>query len=105
MLKSITAAISYIVLIGILVAVNFIGVWGVLLLGLLMLGSIFTILFEKPMTEDRDINASINILRRATTLGQRGSHAQGENVRPRQEAVLDELRTDKTHPLRDAVIV
>ncbi len=51
MLKSITAAISYIVLIGILVAVNFIGVWGVLLLGLLMLGSIFTILFEKPMTE------------------------------------------------------
>ena len=57
------------------------------------------------LTEDRDINASINILRRATTLGQRGSHAQGENLRPRQEAVLDELRTDKTHPLRDAVIV
>ncbi|MDE1861184.1 MAG: transposase [Candidatus Micrarchaeota archaeon] len=56
------------------------------------------------MSKDRDINASINILHRATTLGQRGSHAQGENVRPQQEAVLEELRTDKTHPLRDAVI-
>ena len=55
------------------------------------------------MSKDRDVNASINILRRATTLGQRGSHAQGENVRPQQEAVLEELRTDKTHPLRDAV--
>jgi putative transposase len=55
------------------------------------------------MSKDRDINASINILNRAT-LGQRGSHAQGENVRPQQEATLDELRTDKTHPLRDAVI-
>jgi putative transposase len=56
------------------------------------------------MQMDRDINASINILHRATTLGQRGSHAQGEDARPRQEAVLEELRTDKTHPLRDAVI-
>jgi putative transposase len=55
------------------------------------------------MQKDRDINASINILKRAT-LGQRGSHAQGEDVRPHQEAVLDELRTDKTHPLQDAVI-
>ena len=55
------------------------------------------------MSMDRDINASINILKRAT-LGQRGSHAQGENVRPQQEATLEELRTDKTHPLRDAVI-
>jgi putative transposase len=55
------------------------------------------------MSKDRDINASINILKR-TTLGQRGSHAQGENVRPKQEAVLEELRTDKTHPLLDAVI-
>ena len=55
------------------------------------------------MSKDKDINASINILNRAT-LGQRGSHAQGENVRPQQEATLDELRTDKTHPLRDAVI-
>ncbi|ASI13671.1 IS200/IS605 family transposase OrfB [Candidatus Mancarchaeum acidiphilum] len=53
---------------------------------------------------DRDINASINILNRATTLGQRESHAQGESVRPQREAVLAELRTDKTHPLRDAVI-
>ena len=44
------------------------------------------------LTMDRDINASINILNRAT-LGQRGSHAQGESVRPQQEAVLAELRT------------
>ena len=29
---------------------------------------------------------------------------QGENVRPQQEATLDELGTDKTHPLRDAAI-
>ena len=70
------------------------------------------------LTLDRDINASMNILNRAlnsessnfdsfavkATLGQRGSHAQGESVRPQQEAVLEELRTDKTHPLRDAVI-
>ena len=55
------------------------------------------------LTMDRDINASINILNRAT-LGQRGSHAQGESVRPQSEAVLEELRTDKTHPLLDAVI-
>ena len=55
------------------------------------------------MQKDRDINASINIRNRAT-LGQRGSHAQGENVRPQQEATLEELRTDKTHPLQDAVI-
>ncbi len=38
------------------------------------------------------------------TLGRRESHAQGENVRPQKEAILDELRTDKTHPLQDAVI-
>ncbi len=55
------------------------------------------------MQKDRDINASINILKRAT-LGRRESHAQGENVRPHQEATLEELRTDKTHPLQDAVI-
>ena len=55
------------------------------------------------MQMNRDINASINILDRATP-GQRGSHAQGEDARPRQEAVLEELRTDKTHPLLDAVI-
>jgi putative transposase len=45
------------------------------------------------MRLDRDINAAINILHRAATLGQRGSHAQGENVRPQREAVLEELRT------------
>ena len=44
------------------------------------------------MQKDRDINAAINILKRAT-LGQRESHAQGESVRPQQEAVLKELRT------------
>ena len=55
------------------------------------------------ISKDRDINASINILNRAT-LGQRESHAQGENVRPQQEATLEELRTDKTHPLWDVVI-
>ncbi len=55
------------------------------------------------MKKDRDVNSAITILNRAT-LGQRGSHAQGENVRPQQEATLEELRTDKTHPLRDAVI-
>ena len=55
------------------------------------------------MTMDRDVNASRNILNRAT-LGQRGSHAQGESVRPQRGAVLVELRTDKTHPLLDAVI-
>ena len=45
---------------------------------------------------DRDTNASINILKRAT-LGQRGSHAQGENRQylPAGNATgLEELRTD-----------
>ena len=56
------------------------------------------------MQMDRDINASINILHMATTLGQRESHAQEESVRPQKEAVLEELRTDKIHPLKDAVI-
>ena len=54
------------------------------------------------MSRDRDISASINILDRAT-LKHGGSHAQGENVRPHQGAILEELRTD-TDPLRDAVI-
>ena len=59
------------------------------------------------LTEDRDINASINILHRATTLGQRGSHAQGDMASAVQQASksrIEELRTDKTHPLQDAVI-
>jgi putative transposase len=59
------------------------------------------------MTMDRDVNASINILHRATTLGQRGSHAQGDMtsaVQQESKSRIDELRTDKTHPLRDAVI-
>ncbi len=41
---------------------------------------------------DRDTNAAINILNRAT-LGQRGSHAQGDSVRPQIEAEIKELRT------------
>ena len=55
---------------------------------------------------DRDINASINILNRAT-LGQGESHAQGDMTSAVQQAsksCIGEPRTDKTHPLRDAVI-
>ncbi len=58
------------------------------------------------MQMDRDINASINMLNRAT-LGQRGSHAQGDMASAVQQASksrIEELRTDKTHPLQDAVI-
>jgi putative transposase len=59
------------------------------------------------MQMDRDINASINILQRATTLGQRGSHAQGDMasaIQQESKSRIEELRTDKTHPLQDAVI-
>ena len=55
---------------------------------------------------DRDINASINILKRARE-GHSRSHAQGENrqyISTGNANGLEELRTDKTHPLRDAVI-
>ena len=58
------------------------------------------------MSKDRDINASINILHKATTLGQRGSHAQGDMasaIQHESKSRIEELRTDKTHPLRDAV--
>ena len=58
------------------------------------------------MRLDRDINASINILKRAT-LGQRGSHAQGDMasaIQQESKSRIEELRTDKTHPLQDAVI-
>ncbi|MCL5427841.1 MAG: transposase, partial [Candidatus Marsarchaeota archaeon] len=58
------------------------------------------------MQMDRDINASINILNRAT-LGQRGSHAQGDMASAVQQASksrTEELRTDRTHPLQDAVV-
>jgi putative transposase len=44
------------------------------------------------MQEDRDINASKNILKKATD-GQSESYAQGDSVRPQHEAVVDELRT------------
>ena len=58
------------------------------------------------MQLDRDINASINILKRAT-LGQRESHAQGDMasaIQQESKSRIEELRTDKTHPLQDAVI-
>jgi putative transposase len=44
------------------------------------------------LQEDRDINASINILNRATA-GHAGSHVQGDFVRPQQEAMVEELKT------------
>jgi putative transposase len=44
------------------------------------------------MQEDRDINASINILNRATA-GLAGSHVQGDFVRPQQGAMVEELKT------------
>ena len=45
------------------------------------------------MQKDRDINASINILKRATE-GHSGSHASGDNVRPsHMKAVVDESGT------------
>ena len=52
---------------------------------------------------DRDVNASINILKRAT-LGQRGSHAHGENhqyIPAGNASGLEELRTDKTPPMQE----
>ncbi len=42
--------------------------------------------------KDRDINASINILNRAT-VGHTGSYVRGDNVRPQKEAVVEELKT------------
>ena len=59
------------------------------------------------LTLDRDINASINILHKAATLGQRESHAQGDMASAIQQGSksrIEELRTDKTYPLWDAVI-
>ena len=44
------------------------------------------------ISKDRDFNASINILKRATE-GHSGSHASGENIRPHREAVLAERGT------------
>ena len=46
------------------------------------------------MSKDRDLNAAINILARATTSGQGGSHASGDGVRPSaMEAVVAERGT------------
>ena len=58
------------------------------------------------MQMDRDMNASINMLNR-TTIGQRGSHAQGDMASAVQQASksrIEELGTDKTRPLRAAAI-
>ena len=58
------------------------------------------------MQMDRDINAAINILTKAT-LGQRESNAQGDICLYNAKGIassVEELRTDKTHPLQDAVI-
>ncbi len=55
---------------------------------------------------DRDINASINILKRAREGHSRG-YAQGDMasaIQHESKSRIEELRTDKTHPLRDAVI-
>ncbi len=41
---------------------------------------------------DRDVNAAINILKRAT-FGQSRSNAQGDSVSPQKEAGIKELRT------------
>jgi transposase len=41
---------------------------------------------------DRDVNAAINILKRATE-GQSGSYASGDIVRPQIEADVDESGT------------
>ena len=59
------------------------------------------------MQMDRDINASINILHKATTLGQRESHAQvdmASAIQQESKSRIEELRTNKTHPLQNAVI-
>ncbi len=56
---------------------------------------------------DRDENAAKVILKRATS-GQGGSHAQGDigqYIPTGNASCVEELRTDKTHPLQDAVIV
>jgi putative transposase len=55
---------------------------------------------------DRDINASINILKRARE-GHSRRYAQGDMasaIQQESKSRIEELRTDKTHPLRDAVI-
>ena len=49
------------------------------------------------MRLDRDINASINILKRAT-LGQRGSHAQGDMAYAVQQELKSHLEELRTYP-------
>ena len=59
------------------------------------------------MSKGRDINASINILKRARE-GHSRRYAQGDMasaIQQESKSRIEELRTDKTHPLRDAVIV
>lgn len=49
--KSALIGASYIILIGMLVVAHTISAYGVVILGIIMLGSAFTILFERPITE------------------------------------------------------
>ncbi|MEM0149409.1 MAG: hypothetical protein QXW10_00735 [Candidatus Micrarchaeaceae archaeon] len=49
--KSALIAVSYAILIGMLVVTHTISVSGVIILGIIMLGSAFTILFERPITK------------------------------------------------------
>ncbi|EQD39017.1 peptidase A24A prepilin type IV [mine drainage metagenome] len=58
--KSALISISYIVLIGMLVIAHIISLYGVIVLGAVLLGSAFTILFEKPITQSmiRYVDAS-----------------------------------------------
>ena len=51
------------------------------------------------MQEDRDINASINILKRAT-VGQTGRYVQGDSLRPQHEARVEELKTYPANAVR-----
>lgn len=54
-------------------------------------------------TTDGYVSESINILHQGSYLGRRRGHAHGYGVRPQQDAVLKELRTD-TRPLQDVMI-
>jgi Flp pilus assembly protein protease CpaA len=49
--KSALIGSSYIILIGMLAYTHTISIYGVIILGIIMLGSAFTILFERPITE------------------------------------------------------
>lgn len=58
--KSSLISVSYLILIGMLALTRTISVYGVIILGIIMIGSALTILFEKPITESmiRYVDAS-----------------------------------------------